>query len=81
MTDFVTYKTFIIEILQPFAKQGKQVTDDTKLVAELGLSSLQVMELVEQIEDHFDMSVPLNLLPDMNTAKEMAQQLAELDAS
>ncbi len=81
MTDFTSYQTFIIDVLQPFAKQGTTVTENTKLVAELGLSSLQVMELVEQIEDHFDISVPLNLLPDMNTAQEMAQKLAELDAS
>ncbi|MGI9284097.1 MAG: acyl carrier protein [Pseudomonadales bacterium] len=81
MTDFETYRAFIIEILQPFAKQGTKVNDDTQLVAELGLSSLQVMELIEQIEDHFDISVPLNMLPDMNTAQEMAQRLAELAAS
>ncbi|MGI9286839.1 MAG: acyl carrier protein [Pseudomonadales bacterium] len=81
MTDFETYQTFIIEILQPFAKQGTKVNDDTQLVAELGLSSLQVMEMIEQIEDHFDISVPLNMLPEMNTAREMAQRLAELAAS
>ena len=81
MTDLTTYQTFIIEALQPFAKQGKTITEDTKIVAELGLSSLQVMELVEQIEDHFDISVPLNLLPDMNTAQEMAQKLVEANPS
>ena len=81
MADFASYQTFIVKILQPLAKQGAIVTEDTKLVAELGLSSLQVMELVEQIEDHFDISVPLNLLPDMNTAREMAQKLVENNPS
>lgn len=81
MTDFETYRAFIIEILQQFAKQGTNIDDDTQLVAELGLTSLQVMELIERIEDHFDISVPLNLLPDMNTVQEMAQQLTELAAS
>ncbi len=81
MADFASYQTFIVKILQPLAKQGAIVTEDTKLVAELGLSSLQVMELVEQIEDHFDISVPLNLLPDMNTAREMAQRLVENNPS
>lgn len=81
MADFASYQTFIVKILQPLAKQGAIVTEDTELVAELGLSSLQVMELVEQIEDHFDISVPLNLLPDMNTAREMAQRLVENNPS
>ncbi len=81
MTDFNTYRIFIVDVLQPFAKQGAPINDDTQLVAELGLSSLQVMELIEKIEDHFDISIPLNMLPDMNTVQEMAQQLAELAAS
>lgn len=81
MTDFNTYRTFIVDVLQPFAKQGTAINDDTQLVAELGLSSLQVMELIEQIEDHFDISIPLNMLPGMNTVQEMAQQLAKLAAS
>lgn len=78
MTDIETYRAYIIDILQPYAKQGVMVSADTRLTAELGLSSLQVMEVIEKIEDYFDISVPLNLLPDMNTAQEMAQRLAEL---
>lgn len=81
MADFETYRAFIVAALQAFANQGKTVDDTTQLVAELGLSSLQVMELIEQLEDEFDISIPLNLLPDMNTAQEMAQRLAELAAS
>lgn len=81
MADFETYCAFIVAALQPFAKEGRIVGDNTQLVTELGLTSLQVMELIEQVEDEFDISIPLNLLPDMNTAQEMAQRLAELAAS
>ena len=44
------------------------------------LTSLQVMELIEQIEDHFDMSIPLNILPDIRTVHDLATQLEKLDS-
>jgi acyl carrier protein len=42
---------------------------------DVGLDSMKVMELVMQIEDHFDVSVPLNILPDMKTIGEFAKHL------
>ena len=47
-------------------------------MTELGLTSLQVMNMIEQIEDHFDISIPLNILPDISTVRDLAQQLAGL---
>jgi acyl carrier protein len=47
-------------------------------VAELGLTSLQVMMMIEQIEDDFDISVPLNILPDIRTVRDLARQLEKL---
>lgn len=78
MPDYDEFLTRIFEILKPFAKQGIILNEDSELVTELGLSSLQVMELIEQIEDHFDISVPLNILPDIRTIRDLAHQLAEL---
>ena len=63
MPDYNEFLNRIFEVLKPFAKQGIMLNEDSELVTELGLTSLQVMELIEQIEDHFDMSIPLNILP------------------
>ena len=68
----------INEALRPFA-DGRILSEDSDLINELGLSSLQVMELIEQIEDRFDISVPLNILPDVITIRDLAQQLERLD--
>lgn len=78
MPDYDTFLTRIFEILRPFAKQGLILNEDSELVAELGLTSLQVMELIEQIEDHFDISIPLNILPDIRTVRDLATQLEQL---
>ena len=75
MPDYNDFLTRIFEILKPFAKQGIILNEDSELVTQLGLTSLQVMELIEQIEDHFDMSIPLNILPDIRTVHDLALQL------
>ena len=78
MPNYDTFLTRIYEILRPFTKQGIILNEDSELVTELGLTSLQVMELIEQLEDHFDISIPLNILPDIRTVRDLAEQLEKL---
>ena len=80
MPDYNEFLNRIFEILKPFAKQGVILNENSELVTELGLTSLQVMELIEQIEDHFDMSIPLNILPDIRTVHDLALQLEKLSS-
>ena len=37
------------------------------------------MEFIEKIEDHFDISIPLNILPDVNTIGDLAKKVRELN--
>ena len=68
----------IQDVLQPFAKEGQTIGDDTELVADLGLDSVQVMELLLEIEDRFDISIPLNILPDVRTVHDLSVQLQKI---
>ena len=68
----------IQDVLQPFAKEGQTIDDDTELVADLGLDSVQVMELLLEIEDRFDISIPLNILPDVRTVHDLSIQLQKI---
>lgn len=74
-------QTQIREVLQPFAKEGQTIDDDTELVADLGLDSVQVMELLLEIEDRFDISIPLNILPDVRTVHDLSVQLLKITNS
>ncbi len=78
MPDYNALVKQISEILTPFLKPGMTLNEDSEVVAELGLTSLQVMELVEHIEDEFDISFPLNVLPDIRTVRDLALQLEEI---
>jgi acyl carrier protein len=53
-------------------------SEQTRIMDDVGLDSMKVMELVMQVEDHFDVSVPLNILPDVNTIGEFAKHLETL---
>ena len=78
MPDYNEYLDSIYSLLQPFLKEDVSLTEDTELVTELGLTSLQVMNMIEHIEDHFDISIPLTILPEIRTVRDLAQQLTDL---
>ena len=71
----------VIDTLAPFAKQRGPVTADSDLVGELGLSSIDVMEVIEHVEDAFDVSFPLNNLPNIRTAGDLASEISRLGGS
>ncbi len=79
MTDYQDYLQFLYSALQPLNRKNVALTESTGLVADIGLSSLEVMEFIEKIEDHFDISIPLNILPDVNTIGELAKKVQELN--
>ncbi|HKJ75456.1 MAG TPA: acyl carrier protein [Alphaproteobacteria bacterium] len=62
----------ICSLLGPFNKEGIALNRDTNIATDLELDSLAVMDLLAAIEDEFDISVPLNILPDLETIGQMA---------
>ncbi len=79
MADYQEYLSFMYSAMEPLNRKGLSLSETTDLVADMGLSSLEVMELIEKIEDHFDISIPLNILPDVNTIGELAKKVQELN--
>ena len=51
---------------------------DSDLVADLGFDSLQVLELIAELEDRFDISIPLNDVPSTRTVAQIVAQVARL---
>ena len=79
MTEYREYLGFLYSTLESHNKNNLELTESTHLIADIGLSSLEVMEFIEKIEDHFDISIPLNILPDVNTIGELAKKVQELN--
>jgi len=68
----------VAEILTPFVPQGQQLTEETDMIVDLGLDSLKVMKIVETVEDSFDISIPLNILPEIRTVGDFAAQIQKI---
>ncbi len=78
MQDYETILKRICQLLVPFVETGTAIQEDSDFVADLNFDSLKVMKLVEQVEDEYDLSIPLNILPDVQTVKDFVKQLQNL---
>ncbi len=68
----------LFDTLKPFAKETFRLKETTDLVTELGLDSLQVMQVLLKIEDQFDISIPLNNLPNIRTVRDLGLEIEKL---
>jgi acyl carrier protein len=72
------YVDHVITVLQKFDKTGKTIEADTDIAAELDLDSLAVMDVIMELEDGLDISIPLNLIPDIRTVGDLADTIGQL---
>lgn len=68
----------LIPLLARHNRPGVALDGGTDLTRDLALDSLALMGVVAEIEDHFDVSIPLNALPDVRTVGDLARMLAVL---
>lgn len=62
----------IMKLLAPFNTNGVPLTADTDISADLNIDSVAVMDFVMEVEDHFDIEIPLNLVAETRTVAELA---------
>lgn len=62
----------ITGILAGFLSKPMPLTGDTDMVSDLGLESVQVMEFVMEVEDHYDIALDLESLSHVRTISELA---------
>jgi acyl carrier protein len=73
-------ETFAVlyELIGTFNKTGSALTPETRFAEDLNFDSLVVMEFVASVEDKFDISIPLNILPDIATIGDFGVALEKL---
>ena len=69
----------ILDILKPLLPDGLEITSETALVADLGLDSLKVMKILESLEDRLDISIPINILSDVRTLKDLELEIQKIN--
>jgi len=68
----------ICALVEPFNKKGVALTPETTFAVDLDLDSITVMDLVAAIEDEFDIVLPLNLLPELETIRQVAETVDKI---
>jgi len=62
----------ICALVAPFNKKGVELKPETTFAVDLDLDSITVMDLVAAIEDEFDIVLPLNMLPELESVQQVA---------
>lgn len=58
--------------LTSLAKVDFEITSETNLITQLAIDSIKLLNLIMEIEDNFDISVPVNALTDVVTVRNLA---------
>jgi acyl carrier protein len=75
-----SFDTEILAIVKRLSRRPVEPTPDHELLADLGFDSLQVLELVGELEDHFNIAVPLNALTHIRTVGQIMAEVRRLVA-
>ena len=64
-----------VKILSEFVKSDVEIKPESSLVADLGLSSLDIVDLIVSFEDEFDIEIPDQIIPSLTTVQDIADYL------
>ena len=78
MSDRAAIFARLVELIAPLNKKGIAIAEGTSFANDLELDSLTVMDLVANIEDEWDIVIPLNLLPELETVGQVADAVARM---
>jgi len=73
-----TIEEGVIDVLKSVSRRPIEPTLDSDLITDLGFDSLQVLEVIAELEDRFDISIPLNGMPATRTVAHVVAQVAAL---
>ena len=68
----------VIEVLKSVSRRPIEPTRDSDLAVDLGFDSLQILEVIAELEDRFDISIPLNDVPAARTVAQVVAQVTAL---
>src|SRR4029079_14051291 len=67
-----------VSIWKRLSRRPIDPAPESELLADLGFDSLQVLELVSELEDHFNIAVPLNGLTHIRTVGQISAEVGRL---
>ena len=71
----------VVKQLGAISQTGPDITPDTILAERFALDSVKVLDLVMEIEDEFDISVPMNLMADVQTINDLVEVIHQAESA
>ncbi len=68
----------VIDVLKRVSRKAIEPTISSDLITDLGLDSLQILEVIAELEDRFDVSIPLNDVPATRTVAQVVARVTAL---
>ncbi len=73
--DDETIFTEICRLLQPFNTKNIKLELKTDMTTDMQIDSVSVMDFIMEVEDRFDIDIPLNLLADTRTLDDLVKTI------
>jgi acyl carrier protein len=65
--------TALCKLLKPFNTAKAKLAPETDISADLNIDSVSVMDFVMEVEDHFDIDIPLNVLSETRSIADLVK--------
>ena len=64
--------------LGKFTGSETALDPETNIIEALALDSVKVLDLIMEIEDQFDISIPLNIMANVHTVRDLAEVIEQI---
>jgi acyl carrier protein len=71
VTDGNSVLSGVIALLERHNTAGRTIEPATELATDLNIDSVAAMDLIMEIEDRFEIDIPINLVSDMTTVSDL----------
>ena len=68
----------VMDVLKNVSRRPIDLSLGSDFIADLGFDSLQILEVIAELEDRFDISIPLNDVPATRTVAQIVAQVTRL---
>ena len=77
MSEIADIVSVLVELLRPFNPENKSLTAATDIPAELNIDSVGVLDFIMEVEDKYDIEIPMNAVASIRTVGELADYVAK----
>ena len=68
----------LIDLLATQVGDQQQIAPETDIISDLAMESVQIMEFMVEVEDHYEIAISLEALAEIRTLQQLAQLVSDM---